>query len=483
MIIYGTGEKKLTISRAYVKSACPQCGEFAINYHFFKKYFHLFWIPVFPYGNRSVAHCEKCNATYQDIIPQSLKREMENAKGVTGTPIYLFSGLALIVIAVSSIIYFNDGTETYYYPSKKKQAVGKYVNEKQEGKWTYWYENGKLQSEQYYKNGAEDSVWTWYGENGFKTKVGAYRNGVSHGKWLFYYPSGKLQEEETFVDNRKQGVSTFYYENGKIGSKGNFDRDREQGLWTYWYEDGNKMQEGAFDNGAKSGNWKHYYSNGKQSEEILYKDSLSYIIYFWNEASEQLVKEGSGKLITYYDNKEKSAEGEIRDGLYNGDWTTWYEDGKLKNQGIYNKGSYTLKDSWDSQGKLMVKNGNGYHKDLYENDVVATECLYRDGKLHGLLTTRSMENTLTSEINYANGKCNGKYKIYNEEGKVSIEGDFKNNLQEGMWTWYHLNGEKEASVNFSHGEKEGEEIFWSESGKIVKREFYNLDKLIKEELY
>jgi antitoxin component YwqK of YwqJK toxin-antitoxin module len=253
MIIYGTGERKITSPAQYVKCKCPECGEFEITFHFFKKFFHLFWIPVFPIGSRKLAYCEKCHAGYQESIPTSLTMEMENAKSRTSTPIYLFSGSFLLVIGLSALFYFNDGTTTHYYPSKQKQAMGKYVNEKPDGKWTYWFENGKLQSEQYYKEGIEDSVWTWYSETGEKTKSGGYRNGLYHGKWLFYFPSGVLQEEVVFVENRKHGKSIVYYESGKKAIEGMFVRDRESDKWTYWYENGNKMMEGAFNTGIKSG--------------------------------------------------------------------------------------------------------------------------------------------------------------------------------------------------------------------------------------
>lgn len=482
MIIYGTGEKKLTLSHQPAKCKCPECSQHEITFHFFRKYAHIFWIPAFPIGSRQVAYCEKCGASYEESIPSSLRLEMENARSRAASPPYLYSGSVLAVIVIATLIYLNDGTTTHYYDGNKKQANGKYVDGKQEGKWTFWHENGKIQSEQYYKDGLEDGVWTWYDENGTKTKEGGYLKGAYHGKWSFYYPSGALQEEDLFVENRRQGISTTYYENGQKYGEGNFERDHEQGPWTYWYDDGVKMSEGEFDEGLKKGTWKEYFPNGQIYSESLVKDSTTYIMSLWNENGEQLVKDGNGTSITYYDTKQKSAEGKIKGGLKDGLWSFWYPDGKLKEQGNFKDGTYTLLNSWDPEGKTLVTNGNGYHRNYYDNGVVALECLYREGKLHGLCYQRGLDGILLSEVNYVNGIADGKAKYYYETGELLNEGELKNNVQDGDWVWYHANGKPEAEAIFINGKKHGEELFYNESGDVVKREFYEMGKLIREEM-
>lgn len=482
MIIYGTGEKKLTFTQQTAKCKCPGCGENEITFHFFKKYLHIFWIPVFPFGSRQVAYCEKCHVSYQESIPSSLRLELENAKSRTSSPLYLYIGSLLVVVAIVVIFYLRDDTTTHYYPSNKVQAKGKYVNDKPDGKWTYWHENGQLQSEQYYKKGFEDSVWTWYDEQGIKTKEGGYLRGAYHGKWSFFYPSGTLEGVDIFIENRRHGISTVYYENGQKYSEGNYARDREQGVWTYWYDDGSKMSEGEYEAGIKVGIWKDYLPGEKRFSESLHKDSVIYVMAQWNEHGEQVVKDGNGTSVTYYDDKQKSAEGKIKDGLNEGLWNFWYADGQLKEQGNFKKGKYTLVNSWDPQGEPQVKNGSGYHRSYFDNGVVGYECLYRDGQLHGLCFNRNLDGQLISEMNYENGKVEGTVKYYRETGELYTEGNFKNNMQEGEWIWYHLNGKPEAKATLVHGKKDGVETFYSESGEVVKLEFYEMGELVKEEI-
>jgi antitoxin component YwqK of YwqJK toxin-antitoxin module len=160
--------------------------------------------------------------------------------------------------------------------------------------------------------------------------------------------------------------------------------------------------------------------------------------------------------------------------------TSWFPDGKVAEQGNYHNGTYALINSFQPDGTVMVKNGEGYHKTFYDNGVVATECKFLNGKPHGMMISRDENNVMISEVNYKEGKYDGDAKFY-MEGVIHSQGSFVNNLQEGVWTWYHVTGGKEAEVAFLHGEKEGEETFWSESGEIVKREFYEKGKLVRTE--
>jgi len=481
MIIYGTGEKKLDMPHRYVKSRCPHCNEFEITFYFFKKYFHLFWIPAFPIGSRQVAHCEKCGTSYQESIPPALRLELNQAKSQTRTPSYLFSGLIILAVGVSAILYFNDGTTTHYYPSKKKQAQGKYVDEKLEGKWTYWYESGAIESEQYYKNGKEEGLWIWYGEDSTKLKEGNYKNGMYHGKWIFYYPNGKPQEQMVFFENREQGPSAAWYESGQKNYEGDYLRGRQNGSWIYWYENGNKMMEGNFDeSGQKTGKWVYFYESGNRNAEIKHEGSLDLTINYWSDKGNQLVKDGNGEMKNFHLNGRPESSGTIRNGLYEGKWFSWYGSGKKKEEGTYAKGEYSLLNSWDTIGMPQVVHGNGYHKSYYPNGVVAFECVYRNGKQHGLLLSRNENNIMISTVNVENGRYEGEAANFRTTGEKYSTGYFKDNLQDSTWTWYHLNGEKESEVIYRNGKKDGEQTFWSESGEVVKREFYKSGDLISE---
>ena len=483
MIIYGTGEKKLKTSqnRSY---RCPECGENGISFYFFQKYFHLFWIPVFPIGRRSVAACDKCSIVYkEDRIPRELKSDFSDIKSTTKVPPYLFIGLALIITGIFLIFHFSDGMTTYKYPSGKKQAQGKMIGDEMDGKWTFWYENGNTQTVQYYKKGTEDSTWTWWNEDGSIDKMGNYRNGLSHGKWTFYYQTGKLQAEEIYVDNRRHGKATYWYENGNKNAEGEYYRDRRNNHWTFWYESGNIIEEGNFKEDYRIGDWISYYEDGQKCLHTNHSDSEYLIMDFWDKDGKHLVINGNGEFTSYYENAGKESQGMVKSGKPVGIWNYWYNDGKLKQTGRFESLVYKTINTWDNNGNRLVVNGEGYQVTKLDNGVIAEEGNYTNGLRDGLWKFRNESDMLISEINYKQGKASGKARYYNESGKIQCMGYYLNDKQQYVWTWYHQNGTKESSVKFINGKKEGEQTFWNESDKIIKKEFYSNGELINEEVY
>jgi uncharacterized protein len=209
---------------------------------------------------------------------------------------------------------------------------------------------------------------------------------------------------------------------------------------------------------------------------------MSYIISVWDETGQQLVTNGNGTHITYHENKQKSYEGQIKNGVANGECTYWYADGTVKEQGKFVDGSYLLNNSFNPKGERMVISGRGYHHTYYDNGVIESEGMFINGKRHGLFLSRSEGNILIAEINYKDGKADGETRYYQETGELLSQGNLKNNLQDGEWTWYHLNGEKESQVTFVDGKKENEQKFWSESGVEVKSEYYKNGELINEQV-
>jgi len=482
MVLYGNAEKELKINQIR-KSKCPNCGESSISFHIFQGYFHLYWVPIFPIERRKVAACEKCEVVYENKkIPQSLQSDLAYLKSTIKTPPYLFSGLIIIALVISSLIYFYDGTTTYKYPSGKKQSKGLLIGDEMEGKWTFWYENGNVNSVQYFKNGKEDSTWTWWNEDGSILKTGNYKNGVSHGKWTFYYPSGQVEAEEIYLDNRLTGKTISWYKNGQKSSEGYFLRNLPDREWKFWYENGQLYEEGNYKSGQRLGNWLSYYENGSKMLLTQYVDTTGLIIDFWNKNGEQLVSNGNGDYTTYFDNGTKESEGAVRAGKMVGIWKFWNEIGKLTEVGKYTEKNYELLQFWNTDGKQQIKNGSGYLVTKLENGVIIAEGEYLKGLTNGEWKFRNESGILISKVMYTLGLAEGESSYYFETGELDSKGLFKNNLQHGIWTWYFENGSKQCEVEFINGKKEGVQTFWNEGNKLVKKEFYSKGELLSEEI-
>lgn len=105
MIIYGWSAKNIR-QAPLDHYDCPLCGHKQADLVVFVRYVHLFWIPVLPFGKSVVIICRQCrHETDEKSIAQTTGVEAKQLKASVPTPKYLFSGLGLIGLAISFIIY------------------------------------------------------------------------------------------------------------------------------------------------------------------------------------------------------------------------------------------------------------------------------------------------------------------------------------------------------------------------------------------
>ncbi len=127
--------------------------------------------------------------------------------------------------------------------------------------------------------------------------------------------------------------------------------------------------------------------------------------------------------------QSRQAANIIRDGK----WSNWYEDGKLRSEEYYNKGSMT--GTW----KVWHENG------LLESEVNFTAGtaahFYKSGKKH-------------SEGGIADGMVStGKWTGYHENGNKNYEGSYTTAGQkDGVWTWYDETGKVIGTQTYKNGE-------------------------------
>ena len=102
MIIYGSKSKQL--AKEVLMDKCPNCGQqHSIDMHVFQKYAHVFWIPFFAMGKTGVSQCDHCKQVLKlKEMPESLKSSYETIKAQTKTPIWMFSGLALVAVLITA---------------------------------------------------------------------------------------------------------------------------------------------------------------------------------------------------------------------------------------------------------------------------------------------------------------------------------------------------------------------------------------------
>ncbi|TDG36460.1 zinc-ribbon domain-containing protein [Pedobacter changchengzhani] len=96
MIIFGTrGTYLKQQSNAF---NCPNCGSVGtVRISFFAKYFHIFWIPIFPTTKIGITQCSHCKqALYANQLPIELQSVYDESNKRAKRPITHYFGLFII---------------------------------------------------------------------------------------------------------------------------------------------------------------------------------------------------------------------------------------------------------------------------------------------------------------------------------------------------------------------------------------------------
>lgn len=106
-MIFIHGRKKARIKKVTdYTGACTTCNAIGVDFEIFREYYHLFWIPLFPIGDKeSKGHCTKCGK------PNDFNPRVKHHESVTRTPIYLYSGLLIFLMLIGTLVIANINTQ------------------------------------------------------------------------------------------------------------------------------------------------------------------------------------------------------------------------------------------------------------------------------------------------------------------------------------------------------------------------------------
>ncbi|MDR1832844.1 MAG: toxin-antitoxin system YwqK family antitoxin [Fusobacteriaceae bacterium] len=121
----------------------------------------------------------------------------------------------------------------------------------------------------------------------------------------------------------------------------------------------------------------------------------------------------SGQLRILYRSGKTDSVHQIRDGLEEGRRNSWYENGRLREDGNYARGRR-----------------EGVHRAWFENGHPQFEITYRDGVYDGVAREYYENGQLRGEANYAAGAPTGPYRLYYENGALNEEGVFETKTEE-----------------------------------------------------
>lgn len=115
----------------------------------------------------------------------------------------------------------------------------------------------------------------------------------------------------------------------------------------------------------------------------------------------------TGKAISYHKNKTKFIQQIYKNGVQEGKWTIWYENGKIQKEGFKaQKKADGIYKEWYPNGQLKyfknyrLDHKEGKWKSWYENGQQWTERDFLNDQLNGKVLVWDRQGTLTKEDVY-----------------------------------------------------------------------------------
>jgi antitoxin component YwqK of YwqJK toxin-antitoxin module len=296
----------------------------------------------------------------------------------------------------------------------------------------------------------------------------------------YYYPSGKLKKEIMFRAGIEEGLAREFDEEGRIITlityKSGFITERElinrfdnngqkHGMWKYFYDNGVVRREGVYKHGLENGFFKEYdrdgnlmttakYADGTKQEDVAelvkldmrkdyYPDGKIRIAATYNKEGKpegvrrEYDPDGTIKRSFIFRNGILIGEGIVTEkGERDGFWKEYYNDGRLKSEGKYNKD---------------IREGQWIY--YHQNGLKEQEGTYREGKPEGEWTWYYPSGDLLRTESYYNGLPDGIMTEYDLDGSVITRGEYIEGKEEGQW--YYRAGDSEAEGMYSGGLRNG----------------------------
>jgi antitoxin component YwqK of YwqJK toxin-antitoxin module len=209
--------------------------------------FHVF--PQEPINKKDVAGMRQGKWIKSDSAGRKVYEGQFKDNVPQGTFKYYFPGGAIKAVSVFS----EDGkstTTTTYFPNGKKNAEGKYLNEKKEGLWRFFSEyDESLVSEEMYSSGKKNGTSKTYFAGKIVVDETTWKDGVKDGPWIQYFDDGTVKLKGNYKNDQKDGPIIVYYPTGQKFNLGQYLTGYPDGKWLTYDLDGKLQSTDIYDHG------------------------------------------------------------------------------------------------------------------------------------------------------------------------------------------------------------------------------------------
>mgnify|MGYP006281872019 CR=1 FL=1 len=350
----------------------------------------------------------------------------------------------------------------------------------EDGYHVFKYPNGSVSSEGYIRDGKPDGYWLSYYVTGVLKSEGKRRNHLLDSMWVFYRQTGDTLEKIDYLYGKKSGYYLKYRRDPAYGlyiwSRELYAMDKRQGTAYQYYPDGSIKLTIPYTEGKKQGLSREYDIEGNIITLYEYNNDFLVSRERVNRKDGEGLKQGVWK--EFYENGNLKNEMTYRDGMLHGYYKEYNDKGILTSTMLYDKGKIVEEDidddpeidienRYDSEGNLIFsgpyKKGTpiGIHREYN-----------RDGSVKNAIIYNDQGDKVSEGIVTTDGRRSGKWINYYDDGKIREEGEYNNNSKTGTWKFYDRDGNTVQTGTYRGGRPEGLWQWYYKSGVILREEEY-----------
>ena len=361
----------------------------------------------------------------------------------------------------------------------------------------FYYPDSAVSSEGWMRDGNPDGYWKSYYPDGKIRTEGNRKEFLLDSIWKFYNSQGKIQSEITYLKGIRHGISRKYLEDGV--EEYDYAQDTIVGTVNLFSYNGHLIRTIPYENGKENGLAKLYDTLGTIIGTIEYVDGYIVKREYVNRTDPNGMKQGHWKffwengnlkLDGYYQNDKKSGFFKHYDKDGNFSQIEKWENDILIEDALQTK-QLDRKVDYHPNGKIKTVAyfykgvPDGVRREYSPDGVVVNSYMFRQGILigEGIVDDDGQKQgdwkefyetgELRAAGKYLNSKPVGRWKYYFESGKIEITGDYtRKGQKDGEWMWYYPNQNILSVENYAEGELEGESFTLTLEGDTIERGLY-----------
>lgn len=176
-------------------------------------------------------------------------------------------------------------------------------------------------------------------------------------------------------------------------------------------------------------------------------------------------------LIIFESTGVTEAKGMLKNGLMDGIWNFYYDNGNLKQTAVYESGRVLrIVNSWYYGGQLasVFNTENEIDTAFYRNCTLKSVTKYSGYTKQGTSVEWYESGSVKKEYVYYDHMANGICRDYYENGRLALLSIYANGQKTGLWEAYFPDGSLKFKGRYSNDFKAGKWFERLENGKLTR---------------